>query len=225
MGTYSKSLKTKQRIFDVAYGLFAQKGYTTTSLSDIAKAADVSTGTLYRYYPTKGDFLMQIRHDSVTRLREVAKEIPASLPLDEQITLVAQNDLLGVLLASSIDYELERDAEMDLTLASFSETYASYERFCEEREIRSQLCSIYRELIEHAQGCGDFDPSVDAQLLAQIVTAIFFQELDLLIYDDSHDFKESFQKKVRIILGMPNPQPRAENQLVGASRPSGEAAC
>ena len=54
---YICSSKTKQRIYRVAADLFLKNGYQNTTLSDIAKKAEVSTGTLYRYYPSKGDFL------------------------------------------------------------------------------------------------------------------------------------------------------------------------
>ena len=45
---YICSSKTKQRIYRVAADLFLKNGYQNTTLSDIAKKAEVSTGTLYR---------------------------------------------------------------------------------------------------------------------------------------------------------------------------------
>ena len=88
MATYSKSAKTRKHIFQTALHLFLEHGYDATSLKDIAEAADVSTGTLYRYFPSKSDMLFQIRADSQEHLREVAETLPEDLPLLEQLLTI-----------------------------------------------------------------------------------------------------------------------------------------
>ena len=40
----------KQEIIDVAMQVFAENGYETTTMKDIAKAADVVPGLCYHYY-------------------------------------------------------------------------------------------------------------------------------------------------------------------------------
>lgn len=44
---------TKERIVDVALGLFAQSGYLGTSMSDIAKQLGITKGALYKHYTGK----------------------------------------------------------------------------------------------------------------------------------------------------------------------------
>lgn len=46
---------TSEKILEAASELFAEQGASGTSLGDIAKAAGLSKGTLYYYYPTKQD--------------------------------------------------------------------------------------------------------------------------------------------------------------------------
>lgn len=43
----------KQEIIDTAMGLFYEKGYEKTSITDIAKAMGVAQGLCYRYFPSK----------------------------------------------------------------------------------------------------------------------------------------------------------------------------
>ncbi|MEO0961255.1 MAG: TetR/AcrR family transcriptional regulator [Pseudomonadota bacterium] len=51
-------LHTKQeRILTAALELFARRGYQATAVPDIASAAGVATGTIYRYFDTKDDLL------------------------------------------------------------------------------------------------------------------------------------------------------------------------
>ena len=42
--------KTKRKIFETSMKLFAEKGYETTTMKDIAKAADVVPGLCYHYF-------------------------------------------------------------------------------------------------------------------------------------------------------------------------------
>ncbi|WP_138442006.1 TetR/AcrR family transcriptional regulator [Sinomonas susongensis] len=45
--------RNRDRIVEVARGLFRAKGYDAVSMDEVAKAAEVGTGTLYRHFPTK----------------------------------------------------------------------------------------------------------------------------------------------------------------------------
>jgi len=47
----------QERILDAALVLFATRGYQATAVPEIAKAANVATGTIYRYFDTKDALL------------------------------------------------------------------------------------------------------------------------------------------------------------------------
>jgi len=44
---------TRQRIFEVAQGLFATQGFDATTTRDIARAAGIATGTMFNYFSSK----------------------------------------------------------------------------------------------------------------------------------------------------------------------------
>ena len=50
----------KSQIINAAAHLFAEKGFHRTTTRDIADAADVSEGTLYNYFESKDDLLLDI---------------------------------------------------------------------------------------------------------------------------------------------------------------------
>lgn len=56
--------------------LFLKQGFHDTTLAEIAEFADVSTGTLYRYFPSKGDFLLEVVSDSVEQLSVFIEDLP-----------------------------------------------------------------------------------------------------------------------------------------------------
>ena len=51
----------------VATEVFARQGYHGASLRQIAKASEITLGTLYHYYPSKQDLLAQLMSDALTR--------------------------------------------------------------------------------------------------------------------------------------------------------------
>lgn len=60
--TKSSKKKTdkQQKIAEAAIRLFAEKGYANTSTSEIAKAAGVAEGTIFRHYKTKDNLLLSL---------------------------------------------------------------------------------------------------------------------------------------------------------------------
>lgn len=51
---------TRDRLTFTAMRLFAEKGYESTSVSDILRAAGANSGSLYHFFETKQDLLMEV---------------------------------------------------------------------------------------------------------------------------------------------------------------------
>ncbi len=58
--THEEAERTRQAILESAYRLFSRRGYESTSLSDIARFADVTRGAIYWHFKDKGDILVEI---------------------------------------------------------------------------------------------------------------------------------------------------------------------
>jgi AcrR family transcriptional regulator len=52
-----KKQQTRELIAETARGLFAQRGFEAVTVAEIARAADVSTQTVFNYFPTKEDLV------------------------------------------------------------------------------------------------------------------------------------------------------------------------
>jgi AcrR family transcriptional regulator len=57
-------------ILDSALRVFAKKGYYGTTVPDVADAAGVGTGTLYRYFANKEALVNEVYRDAKVRLRD-----------------------------------------------------------------------------------------------------------------------------------------------------------
>ncbi len=58
-----KKTAKQTRILDAAARLFAEKGYAAVTTSEIAAAADVGVGTLFRYAGSKAELLVSVMND------------------------------------------------------------------------------------------------------------------------------------------------------------------
>jgi AcrR family transcriptional regulator len=60
-----KKAKTRALIQSHALRLFREQGYSATTIEQIIAAADVSESTLFRYFPSKEDLVLQDDYDPV----------------------------------------------------------------------------------------------------------------------------------------------------------------
>lgn len=57
----------RRRIVAAAATLFAEKGFSGVTTQEIAEAADVGTGTVFRYVSSKAELLMLVMNDELVR--------------------------------------------------------------------------------------------------------------------------------------------------------------
>jgi AcrR family transcriptional regulator len=94
----TKAARTRAQIVDAAVELFLQNGYESTTMEQIAEAAEIGSSTLYRYFSAKDLILLEpFAHDEV--LVDAIRDRPADEPLES---------VLGGAVLAVFDY-LERD--------------------------------------------------------------------------------------------------------------------
>ena len=65
----------RERILDVAARLFAQRGFSETSVSDLASACDISKSLLYHYHSSKEEILYTVMTSHIEALEALLQEI------------------------------------------------------------------------------------------------------------------------------------------------------
>jgi AcrR family transcriptional regulator len=85
----SKKRETKQRLSDVATGLFYARGFEAVTVEEIAAAANVSKVTVFNYFARKEDLFLDREHELQLFLREALSERPnAQEPIEALRRLV-----------------------------------------------------------------------------------------------------------------------------------------
>ncbi|MGW4960144.1 TetR/AcrR family transcriptional regulator [Nonomuraea sp. NPDC004186] len=69
-----KKRETRQRIADVAMGLFMAKGFDNVTVAEVARAADVSVNTVFNYFSTKEDLFADRQEVAVDLAPRVLRE-------------------------------------------------------------------------------------------------------------------------------------------------------
>ncbi|WP_433442755.1 TetR/AcrR family transcriptional regulator [Nonomuraea sp. CA-141351] len=69
-----KKRETRQRIADIAMGLFMAKGFDNVTVAEVARTADVSVNTVFNYFSTKEDLFADKQDVAVERAPGVLRE-------------------------------------------------------------------------------------------------------------------------------------------------------
>ena len=88
-----KSELTKQKILKASIELFSEKGFASTRTFEIAKKANVSEGTIFKYFEKKKDILHAVITDSIDVF---IKEFAVS-DLKETIKTFSEKDIKTIL--------------------------------------------------------------------------------------------------------------------------------
>jgi TetR/AcrR family transcriptional regulator, fatty acid metabolism regulator protein len=68
----------RPRILDAAVKVFAERGFFTATVAEIARAAGVADGTIYLYFKSKDDLLLRLFDEKMSILIEEAKAAMAA---------------------------------------------------------------------------------------------------------------------------------------------------
>jgi AcrR family transcriptional regulator len=111
-----KKQRTRETIARAAHELFAERGYHATTLPDIAEAADVSTRTIFAYFPSKEDILFS----DFAAMKEALARALAERPEGEDALETVRQFILSSHGAekSDLDDQLRLCVESDETLRS-----------------------------------------------------------------------------------------------------------
>src|SRR5919198_3762958 len=75
-GRTKQGEETRQRLYRVAIERITRMGYASTTMRDVASAAGVSPGLLYRYFPSKRAVLLALYDELSAEYAEHATAMP-----------------------------------------------------------------------------------------------------------------------------------------------------
>ncbi|MCL2582259.1 MAG: TetR/AcrR family transcriptional regulator [Streptosporangiales bacterium] len=140
--------RNREQIIEAARALFIRIG-PDVPMEEIARAAGVGVGTLYRRFPDRGELIQAVNLDNFTRLAELARRTEAEEP-DPAAALDS-------LLRSVLELRLS----VTMTAASAPARQAMKESAA-VAEHRDELIAVVGRLLRRAQEDGAIRPDIDA---------------------------------------------------------------
>jgi AcrR family transcriptional regulator len=168
----------ERRILGAAVTRFRARGYHAVRMEDLAGAAEVSVGTVYNYYRTKGDLLIAAVTLEVEEVIDAAEALLADPPSDPAEALEA---LTFGYFDHSLQYLSKEMWRMAMALSIEAPTTPNGARY---RALDARLADQVARLIAALAARGAVDPRVDAGVAGRIVFNNLNQEFTEFVRDD-----------------------------------------
>jgi AcrR family transcriptional regulator len=159
-----RSEQARQEILEAAYKLLRDKGFNAVGSHEIAQAAGVSSATLYRWWKSKEEILLDACFEHMKPVLAIP-ETRSALTRLRHYVLRAREFLVS-----------EEGAVMARVLTGIHEDKRLHQMFL-ERYVK-QRRQIQRAIIEDAIASGELKPTTDPELLIDALSGpLFFRWL------------------------------------------------
>ncbi|WP_275098585.1 TetR/AcrR family transcriptional regulator [Sedimenticola hydrogenitrophicus] len=181
-----------QAVLDVAAGLFAEKGYDATSMSEVARGAGVSKANVFHHFRSKHQLYLEV-------IREACRDSSAALR-QGRVSGSTVTEQLSAFLAHHLDTLLRREQVSRLVVREVMESSPEGGKELAEQvffEGFSELVAIVRE----GQESGEFRRDLDPALLAHLIIStnvFFFQSRNVLRHFPFVDFADDPRRFVKM---------------------------
>jgi AcrR family transcriptional regulator len=193
-----KKIKTRTAIREATYRLIEEQGYDTTTIEQIAEAAEVSPSTVFRYFPTKEDIVLTDEYDE--RLEQELRERPDDEPWFESLRHVLKK---AIGIGTTEDPQVSR-----LRTRLMLEVPAVRSRMMESMSVTGRLLS--RAIAERS----GLDPdSLEVRVFAMsLIGGLMETSLYWAETGQRSDFAELVERTVNVLEhGLPSRNPEAHN--------------
>lgn len=193
-GLRERQKTTRHRdILAAAEYLFRRDGFRATGIEAIAARANLATGTLYNYFPSKGDILLALVALDGEEVRAAGAKLIARPPRDPETAITR---LLEIYIEHSLVH-LTKD-EWRHALANyflqpdsrFGQGYAAL-----DGKLAAQVC----ELVSALQSRGSLSPDIDSESAGRLLFYLCNSEFTLFVVNEAMPMAELKQRMSRQI--------------------------
>src|ERR1700733_7694939 len=178
----SDALRNRERILEVAKGVFTRQG-ANASLEEIAKQAGVGPGTLYRHFPTRNELIEGVYRNEVEKLAAAAARFAETMsPLEA----------LRAWMLLLVDYI----AAKHIIAPALNSVVGGPSRLYEGS--RSLIQGAIDELVKRAKKSGDVRRDIDASDLLRAVIGVSY-------VSSGGDWQQSARRLVDVLIAGSRP--------------------
>jgi len=168
--SHEQGYTTKEKIIDCAVKLFAEKGYTETTIRELAEASGLRGGSIYNHFPSKNAILEYILED----YSKFNTDIFAKRDLYKILRESPNSD--GVLMCMQLTFPAEKlTYYLNVLCLLFQEQLRNpivHDYMCEHVLLRSEVNA--RAIIETLKKIGAVNQDTDPDFWLKATSSIFY---------------------------------------------------
>lgn len=154
----------RQKILNIAIAEFSEHGFDSANVNSIAQKAEISVGSIYKYFANKESLFLTVIHFAVETLKSVLAEI---MQRDEGLENRIEKIIRAIQLHSRNNVQLTR-LYNEMTTESRSTLVWKI-----ASDMENATAGLYASFIKDAQKAGDVRPDVDPNLFAFYLDNLF----------------------------------------------------
>jgi AcrR family transcriptional regulator len=183
-----RSEKSRRAIYDAALALVGEVGYPKTTIEGIAARAGVGKQTIYRWWSSKADVLMEAFLDLAEQANEQAGGEPGDHALPDTGDLAAD---LRLVLRATVDELLDPRFEVpSRALAAEGVVNEEMGRAVVTRLLEPSL-QLYVDRLRAAQDAGDVRPEIDPRIALELFVSPLAQRWLQRTAPISHEYTDA----------------------------------
>jgi len=152
-----KKKKVKDKIVNSATKLFAEQGYFCTSVNQIAKNAEVAVGTIYVYFDSKDEILIELFIDYFRKLMEEIEEKFQNSKTEPLTKLL--NGLRYMVNKLSEDIDMAKVFLVELRQSNKALNFIA-------PKIQKDYEKLIKKLLDEAKDQGLLNENIDTQVIS-----------------------------------------------------------
>lgn len=191
-----KKRETRLRISDIATGLFMARGFDNVTVADVARAADVSVNTVFNYFATKEDLLL----DRAPEVEELLARVVREREPGETPVAAVRRDFLEALETGHYRYGFHEAGDDFLRMVETAPSLVA--RVREMGETRERRLA---EAIAEEAGAGpdDLTPAlVAAQINAVLRTMVSYAVRRMIAGERTDDILPDLREQAERAFGL-----------------------
>ncbi len=185
--------KIKERLYPVVLDLFSERDFHQTNLRDISRISGISTGTIYKYFPSKEALLFSILDENIAGI--------GALIRDHIRGMEDTREIFRKIFWVTMDFY---DRNPGVAVTAF--ITVPMRTWMKERSYRREgERAFVKEGLDRARERGDIDPAIDDRHLLDLyymfchrhIHSWYFYGMTWKLSDTISDFFELFWKAVK----------------------------
>jgi AcrR family transcriptional regulator len=153
----------RKQVIDTAIQVVSSQGFDRTTLADIAKMADVSTGVLTYHFKNKAELL-----DECIR---ALFDAPNAFVVDKVDMQLLYREKIRMYIRSNVEFMLAHRAHVAAMVHSFGWLNADEKKSTISVRQHTKIRNYLIRIVEGGQKAGEFNQSIPSATMAQLILA------------------------------------------------------